>query len=201
MMAASMSVEGTGPGHDLFARVSFFRRGAQQHDGARHRGGVFLVQGVEGEEGTDSGGGDDVVAARMPDLGQGIVFGEDRDRASVSGSRRRPQRRLHTVEAGLDVDSVILQHRGDRGDRIELFERRLGEIMDGVEQARKVALRGVEACGDSGPARLRDTGEVRDPLGGLLGPSPGLSGHLVEVAVVRCGRVAEVTDFAHGSQA
>ncbi|WP_257904151.1 hypothetical protein [Brevibacterium linens] len=68
-----------------------------------------------------------------------------------------------------------------------------------MEQTPEVAFRSVEALGDDGPARLRGAGEVGGPLGGLLGPGPGLPGHLVEVAVVRRGRVTEVTDFAHGS--
>ncbi len=195
------AVEGTGPGHDFFAGVSLFGRGAQEDDGARDCCRVFFVQCVDGEEGADAGGGDDVVTAGVSDLGQGVVFGEDCDRPTVSGSRRRPQSGLHSEEARLDVDSVFLEHRGDRGDRFEFLEGGLGQPVDGVEQVREIAFDGIETGGDAGAARLRGAGEVRDPLGGLFGPGPGLRRHLVEVAVVRCGRVAEVTDFAHGSQA
>ena len=60
---------------------------------------------MQGEECSDSGGGDEVVPAGMTDLRQCVVFGEDRDRASVTISRGRAKTRLDTEKSGLDLDA------------------------------------------------------------------------------------------------
>src|SRR5699024_943174 len=99
------AVEGAAASHDLLAGVPFLGRRAQQHDGAGHGVRVGLIEGVQGEEGADSCGGDDVVSAGVADLGQGVVFGQNGDGAAVAGAGGRSQSGLDSVQSGVDVDA------------------------------------------------------------------------------------------------
>src|SRR5699024_3023032 len=82
--------------------VAFLGRGAQQQDGAGHGVRVGLIEGMQGEEGADSCGGDDVVSAGVADLGQGVVFGQNGDGAAVAGAGRRSQSGLDSVQSRVD---------------------------------------------------------------------------------------------------
>src|SRR5699024_6782723 len=79
------ALEGTAGDHVFLAGVALFGGGTEQHEASLEAeavgGGAFGVgkHGRRGEERADTRGGDDVVPARVPDLGQRIVFGEDGD--------------------------------------------------------------------------------------------------------------------------
>ncbi len=181
--------------------MAFLGRGAEEDDGAGHRIGILFVQDMEGEEGSDRGGRDEVVPARMTDAGQGVVFGEDRDRPPPAVAGRRPQRRLGAEESRFDGDSAGLQHRGDRCDGFVLLEGRFGKPVDRVEQARDLRLGSGEVGLDARRARRGGTGELRGPFRGLPRPIAGLGGDLIEIALVGSSNVTEVSPGAHESQA
>src|SRR5699024_8067736 len=135
-------------------------------DGAGHGVRVGLIEGVQGEEGADSCGGDDVVPAGVADLGQGVVFGQDGDGAASAGSGGRSQRGLDSVQSRVDVDAAGAQHRGDRRDGIVLVVGGFGQGVDGVQQLGQLSLRGVQAVCDHRPTGFGGAGELGGPVGG-----------------------------------
>ena len=74
---------------------------------------------------------DEVVAARVSDLSEGVVFLEDRDRRSgTSAFRVAPIRGLDVLVAALDRESRALEELGDADGGLSLFIRELGLRVD-----------------------------------------------------------------------
>ena len=110
---------------DLSAAALFRRRAKHLYAAgeARHKC-------LECESRADVGDGDQVVAAAVADLRQGIVFGQERDRwARPSAAlKRRPKGRLHSAGASFNRKAVSLHRIRQQSGGIKLLvvELRMG---------------------------------------------------------------------------
>jgi hypothetical protein len=82
--------------------------------GAEHREGQAEVvdEGRQCERGASGDGGDQVVAACVPEAGQGVVFGAQRD-VQVATADPGGERGVEVAEAFGDVEPVVRQLSGD----------------------------------------------------------------------------------------
>ena len=131
--------------HRLAAAV-LLRGGAEHDDGE-----VELVgEGGEGEARSDRGGRDEVVAAAVTDLREGVVLGaQHHPERPVTGDAL--DRRREPVGAARDDVPAALERVCDRRGGVMLGERRLGASVDAAAQRHEfVVVRvdlGVESCG------------------------------------------------------
>jgi hypothetical protein len=101
-------VEGAGLEHQHLAAAGLLGGCTEQHDGQAQ----LTCDVGQRERGTDRRGRDDVVTARVPDLGQRVVLGADPD---------------HQRPAAVDGAERGVQARGCRGDLETAFgDQRLG---------------------------------------------------------------------------
>ena len=105
-------IEAAAAEHHHFAAPHLFGRCAEDDDGGV--GGIERGDCADG--GADSGCGDEVVAACVADLGQGVVL-----RADGNGRRAvtplGPKRRFNIVDTTIDArEAVRLEERHELGD-------------------------------------------------------------------------------------
>src|SRR2546429_9785987 len=78
--------------------------------------------------GARAGGGDHVVAARVADTGERVVFAEDRDRGPLAGLDRRPEGGVDPAHALLDLEALAAQELSEPAAGLELFLAQLGVV-------------------------------------------------------------------------
>lgn len=184
-------------GQVLLAGVALLGRRPEQHDAAGEGVRTPAVQRVQREKRPDAARRDDVVAAAVPDAGQGVVLGADRHRAAgVPGDELGAQRRLQPVDADRRLDAVPGQQGRQRGGRAVLLERGLRVLVEVERQVAQLAGEGVrgirqlvgELAGRAGERRLdpRRRGRQRMSL-------------LAQVAAEEVGRNGRLGGEGHGA--
>ena len=174
-----MPVEQAVVDHDLLAAAALLGRRPEEDDLARQ----LVGERRQGDGGPDAGRRHRVVAAAVPETGQGVVFGQDPDPRTVPAAttrERRPDRGRERAGRLLDHEAVTGQDLGHPGGGLVLLERRLGVGVDPVRQ--------VE---DLGPGGLDGRGQARLGVGERRrGASRGQVGHWVSWLDWRDGRPA-----------
>ena len=121
------SLEGPGLGHEDLAAASLLTRRAHDHDPSA--GGVG--EGGGGQAGPEPGGGDDVVAAAVPDAGQGVVLAEHGDRRPLAAGASC-EGGLQTEGAALHVEAGVGEGSAEDVGREALLEQQLGPVVDAM---------------------------------------------------------------------
>ena len=140
------TVEGALPGHqDLAAAALLGRRAEDDHAAAGLR-----RQRRRRQAGTEAGGGDDVVPARVPESGEGVVLEEHGDGGAGLAGRRR-EGRVDAVRRSLDRQALVLQHAGEEVVGELLLVVRLRVLVDLVGQLDQPIGPGLDLGGAGGP--------------------------------------------------
>jgi hypothetical protein len=127
-------VEGAAADHELLAATALLGRRPQDGEGAAQR----LGDGGRRQPGTESGRGDDVVAAGVADPGKGVVLAAHGDGGTV-GTDAGVEGGGHVVRAPFDGEAFVVQHPGEQLVGMVLLEAQLRALVDAmrhVEQGR-----------------------------------------------------------------
>ena len=172
------AVEGTLAGHqDLAAATLLGGRAEHHHSSTRlgcHRG--------RGQAGAETGGGDDVVPARVAEAGQGVVLEQHGDGgARLAGPRR--ERRVDAVRRPLDRQALVLQHPREEVVREVLLVVRLRVLVDLMGELDEPVGPGL----DLSPQAVLQRGHIHGahPTGGSGPPCP--AGRLPRAVPARWG--------------
>ena len=126
----------------LFATAAFLRRGADNADASPQ----LVGQNGRGQPGTQSGGGDDVVAAGMPDLGQGVVLADHRN-MGPGASCRGYERCVQVKCRPLHVKPFVLQDAAEQIVGGVLLKAEFRGLVDLVGDAEQTGCSGIDLRG------------------------------------------------------
>ncbi len=138
-------------GQDDLASATLFAGGTQDDHGPAQ----LLGDRRRSDPGTDAGGADDVVAAGVPDAGEGVVLAQHRDPWPTAADDRF-ERRVHAVRPAGDGDPGAFEHRAQHLVGMVLLESQLGVFVDAV---RRLEQRG-SVLGDDGVDAVLGCGEI-----------------------------------------
>jgi thiamine biosynthesis lipoprotein len=115
------------------------------------------------EKRPDGSARDQIVTARVSDLGQRVVFGEERDPRARARARSRPQRRLHTAVRAFDRHPCDLFHElGNPATRLSFLEAELGILVDSAGKRDEPFLDFIDGTIDA--SAIERHGDYNSPL-------------------------------------
>src|SRR5687768_8552536 len=123
------AVEGAALEHEDLAAAALLGRRAEH----LHRDAEVVGQRSQRHSRAHARGGDDVVAARVPDAGQRVVFGADADHKRAAACRRH-KGGGQVAHARLDVEPPVRQQLGTPCGGTLLLEAELGVGVDPVAE-------------------------------------------------------------------
>src|SRR5919204_3769184 len=125
-------IEATSAQERDFASAALFRRRADR----RETPGELIHDGANSHRSGDAHHRDEVVAAGVADLGEGVILLKDRDRRTRSPPLRVAAiARLDPPIAALDAESGAFEELGEADRGLALFKSELGLRVDRARQS------------------------------------------------------------------
>ena len=94
--------------------------------------GRYCSDAGQRQPGPDRRRPDQVVAAAVPDVRQGVELGQDRHGRAPAAADPGPQRRRQAGDADLGLDPALAEQPGERRDRLVLLVPELRVAADGL---------------------------------------------------------------------